>query len=88
MEIKLKVTQEKYDELFSLEDWLNFGSMTNIEMYNMMLNFVVDDEGNAVPPEEARLLFKKVSKKQWPDYIAKFTSAIRDAYVSPTNGGS
>lgn len=87
MEVKLKVTQERFDEMFSIEDWFGFSKLTNIQMYENMLNFVVDDNGEYITPEEARKLFKKVSKKQWPQYIAQFTKAIGESFVSPTNGG-
>jgi hypothetical protein len=88
MNIKIKVTPEKFDEHFSIDDWFNFDKLTNVELYNIILLFVVDDEGNEVPLDKARAMFKKVSKKEWPEYINAFYKAISDGFVSPTNGGS
>lgn len=88
VEIKLKVTQERFDEFFSIEDWLNFGDMTDKEVYNIMINFVVDDKGEQISPENARKLFKKVKKTEWSQYINDFINAINDTFVSPTKGGS
>jgi hypothetical protein len=88
MEIKIKVNLAKFEELFSIEDFFHFGLMPRNEIYEVMLKFVVDDEGNEVPVEDARKLFKKVSLKQWPEYIVQFRKAVEDAFISPTNGGS
>jgi hypothetical protein len=87
MDIKIQVTQEKFDELFSIEDWFSFGSLSNIDLYNKMILFVVDDEGNDVAPEQARAMFKKIPKKEWPQYVNSFFTSVRDAFVSPTSGG-
>jgi hypothetical protein len=86
--VKLKVTQVKFDEHFSIDDWMNFGAITNTEMYSKMILFVVDDEGAEVSPEQARKMFKAIPKREWPDYVSQFMAAVRDAFVSPTNGGS
>lgn len=88
MDIKLKVTREKFDEFFSVDDWFNFDELTNKEIYERMLNFVVDDEGKDLPVDEARKLFKTVKKKEWSEYITAFYKAVGDAFVSPTNGGN
>lgn len=87
MDIKLKIRLDKFEEIFSIEDFFHFGSMKQNELYEKMLNFVVDENDNEVTVEDARKLFKKVSKKQWPEYIAQFRKAVEDAYISPTNGG-
>lgn len=86
--IKIKVTQEKFDEHFGIDEWINFNELTNAELYSKMILFVVDAEGNEVAPEQARKMFKAVPKKEWADYISAFYKAVNDAFVSPTNGGS
>jgi hypothetical protein len=86
--IKIKVSRQKFDEIFSIDDWFNFEKLTNAEMYQYMLNFVVDDKDEPVSIEDARNLFKTVKVEDWVDYIADFATAIREAFVSPTNGGS
>ena len=88
VKIILKVTPESFDEHFSIDDWLNLGDMSNKDVYDKMLHFVVDENGEAVTIEDARKLFKKIPKKEWSEYTAKFYQAITDAFVSPTNGGS
>ena len=86
--VKIKVTQEKFDEHFSIDDWFNFSQISNTEMYAKMILFVVDDEGKEVSPEQARKMFKAIPKREWPEYVSQFMTAVRDAFVSPTNGGS
>jgi hypothetical protein len=86
--IKILVTQEKFDEHFSIDDWFHFSDLTQRELYEKLLLFVVDEEGNPVTVEEARAMFKKVPKKEWLEYIASFMTGVKDAFVNPTNGGS
>lgn len=85
--IIIKITPEGFDEHFSIDEWLNLGDMTNKDVYDKMLHFVVDANGQAVSVDEARALFRKIPKKDWPVYIGKFYQAVADAFVSPTNGG-
>lgn len=61
--VKIKVTQENFDQHFSIDDWFNFGQISNTEMYAKMILFVVDDEGNEVSPEQARKMFKAIPKR-------------------------
>ena len=86
--VKIKVTQEKFDKHFSIDDWFNFNDMSNKEMYEKMILFVVDDEGNEVTIEQARKMFKAVPKSEWPEHVGQFIKSVRDAFVSPTSGGS
>lgn len=85
--IKLLVTQEKFDENFSIDEWINFSSLTNRELYNKMLLFVVNEKDEPVTIEQAREMFKKIKKSEWIPYLADFMKAIDEAYVNPTNGG-
>jgi hypothetical protein len=84
--IKIVVTQEKFDELFSIEAWLNFGQLTNQEAYALMLKFVVDDEGKPCEEAQAREMFKTVPKKEWGKYLADFMRLVNEAFVNPTSG--
>jgi len=86
--IKLLVTQEKFDELFSIDDWFHFGEMSNSELYEVMLKFVVDENEQPVSVEDARKMFKRVKKSEWLDYVTAFMKAINEAFVNPTSGGS
>ena len=88
MDIKLKVSREKFDEQFSVDEWFNFSELTNEQIYNHMIHFVVDNDGNYLSTDEARKLFKTVKKKEWQDYVTTFYKAVGDAFVSPTNGGN
>lgn len=85
--IKLLVTQEKFDENFSIDEWFNFSSIPNNELYNKMLMFVVNEKEESVSIEEARAMFKKVKKSEWVEYVTAFMKAISDAFVNPTSGG-
>jgi len=85
--IKLLVTQEKFDEYFSIDDWFHFGEMTNAELYNVMLKFVVDENEQPVSVEDARKMFKTVKKGEWLDYVTVFMKAVSEAFVNPTSGG-
>ena len=86
--VKIKVTRERFDEQFSIDDWLNFTELTPVELYRIMLKFVVDDQGQPLPLDEARRCFKSISKKDWGQYVDAFYKAINDAFVNPTNGSS
>lgn len=88
MDIKLKVTREKFDENFSIDEWFDLASLTNAEVYEKMLLFVVDENGEYIPREQAKKMFRKVPKKEWDSHISAFYKAISDSFVSPTNGGS
>jgi hypothetical protein len=86
--IKILVTQESFDEHFSIDDWFHFNEMTQRELYDKMLLFVADEEGNSVTVDQAREMFKKVPKKDWIEYVAAFMTSVREAFVNPTSGGS
>ena len=88
MGIKLIVTAEKFDQAFSIDEWFNFGELTQAEIYNKMLQFVVDENDQPVTVEQARAMFKGVPKAEWGEYITSFITAVKDAYVNPTSGGS
>lgn len=85
--IKLVVTQEKFDENFSIDDWLNFSELTNKELYEKMIMFVVNENEEPVTVEEARAMFKKVKKADWTEYVTAFMKAVSEAFVNPTSGG-
>jgi len=84
--IKLLVTQEKFDELFSIDEWLNFDSLNSKQIYDKMLHFVVDQNNQPVSIEVAREMFNKVPKVEWVDYVVSFINSVSDAFVNPTNG--
>ena len=86
--IKLRVTLEKFNEHFSIDEWFDLASMTQKEIYEKMLCFVVDEENQPVEIEAAKKLFRKVPRKDWDGYVSAFYKAIGEAFVSPTNGGS
>ena len=87
-EIKIKVTIAGFDEHFSVDEWFNLAGLTNREIYDKMLNFVVDEKDQPVTVDEARKLFKTVKKSEWKEYVDAFYQAVSDAFVSPTNGDS
>lgn len=86
--IRIKVTQETFDKTISIDDWMNFIDLTQKEQYQLMLQFVVDENDNPVGIDEARKLFKTVKKEEWFEYLGQFMKAVKDAFVSPTSGDS
>lgn len=88
MGVKIVVTQEKFDQVFSIDDWMNFGELSQKDIYEKILNFVVDDAGEPVTVEQARVMFKSVPKAEWIEHLNAFATAVKDAFVNPTNGGS
>jgi hypothetical protein len=86
--IKFLVTEEKFDQNFSIEEWLNFFGQPSNVIYNKMLLFVVDENNEYLEEKKARELFKSIPKKEWLDYVAQFAKAINEAFVNPMNGGS
>ena len=87
MDIKIKVTQHGFDKHFSIDEWFHFSELSNLDIYNKMILFVVDEEGNEVSLDNARKLFKEVPKSEWTEYVSQFIKSVSDAFVSPTNGG-
>ena len=87
IKITLKVTPESFDEHFSIDDWLNLGDMSNKDVYDRMLHFVVNENGEYLSVEDARKLFKKIPKKEWNEHVSNFYQSITEAFVSPTSGG-
>jgi hypothetical protein len=88
VDIKIKVTKESWYEHSSIEAWLNFTELTNKEMYDLMLKFVVDDKGQPMDEKKARKLFLKIPPKKWEEYVQAFVKQITEAFVNPTKGSS
>lgn len=86
MTIRIRVDIEKFEDIVSVEDSMNFLNLTNREVYEYMIQFVLDEKDKYIPVENARKLFKKIPRKELGDYILKFMKAINEAYVSPTSG--
>lgn len=86
--VKLVVTQEKFDRNFSIDDWFNFDKLSQKEVYEKLLLFVTDEEGNELSVEDARAVFKSVPKAEWLEVVTEFVKAVNDAFVNPTNGSS
>jgi hypothetical protein len=86
--VKILVTQEKFDEIFSIDDWINIKSLSHFDLYNKIVCFVVDENGQYVTVEQAREMFRQVPKKEWGGIVADFVKAVGDAFVNPTSGSS
>jgi hypothetical protein len=86
--VKLVVTQEKFDRNFSIDDWFNFDKLSQKEVYEKLLLFVTDEEGNELSVEDARAVFKGIPKAEWLEVVTEFIKAVNDAFVNPTNGSS
>ena len=86
--VKLLVTAEKFDEVFSIDDWFNIDKIPQNVLYGKMLEFVVDENDQPVTTDQAREMFKGVPRKEWMSYVSDFMSAVSNAFVNPTSGGS
>ena len=86
--VKLVVTQEKFDRNFSIDDWFNFDKLSQKEVYEKLLLFVTDEEGNELSVEDARAVFKTIPKGEWIEVVKEFIKAVNQAFVNPTNGSS
>jgi len=85
-DIKIKVTADRFGEIVSIEDSMNFLELTNKEAYEYLLDFVVDQNDQPIGKPAARKLFKVVPRNKLDDYIAQFIKAIGEAFVNPTSG--
>ena len=85
--MKLAVTQAKFDEHFSIDDWFRFSELSNKQLYEKMLLFAVNDAGEPLTPEQARAEFGKIPRGEWSKWVTEFYQAVSDAFVNPTNAG-
>lgn len=87
MTIKLKVTPEHYDRIFSIDEQMYLADFTRKQLYEKMVQCVVGDDGEYLPVKEARDLFRAIPGGEFDDYARQFYKAISDAFVNPTSGG-
>jgi hypothetical protein len=85
---RIVVTAEKFDRIFSIDDWFFFDKLPQREVYEKLLLFVTDEDGHELTVDEARAIFKTIPKNEWIECITEFIKAVNDAFVNPTNGGS
>lgn len=83
--IKLVVTQERFEEIVSIDDAMNFFELKNKEVYEYMCHFVFEEE-HYLEYKEARKKFKSIPLKELEKYISAFVKAVGNAFVNPTNG--
>lgn len=86
--IKIVITRQRFDEVISVEDSFHLNELKASEIYDYLCQFVIGADGEYLPAEEARKLFKKIPRGQFSDYISAFYRAITDAFVNPTSAGS
>ena len=86
--IKIRVSLERFEEIVSIDDSMNFLELSNKEAYDYMVQFVVDDQGAYLSTSDARKLFKKIPRKELGDYIVSFIKAVGDAFVNPPSGAA
>ena len=86
--VKIVVTKERYDDIMSIDDGFYLMEKTDKEVYKIMCNFVVGDDGKYLSVEDARKAFSKIPRKEFSAYIMQFLKAIGEAFVPPTNGAA
>jgi hypothetical protein len=84
MTIKLVVTRQRYEEVMDVDTAFYLLDSSDKEVYDKMLEFVVDADGKYIGREAARKLFKKVPLKELHEHILRFLKAISEAFVNPT----
>jgi len=93
MTIKIVVDTKRLLDLVSPDEYFGlFGmagaSMSTAEIYALLLNFVVDENGIAVTTDEARKLIRaNVKMSDFAQLTNDFRAAIINALANPTNGG-
>lgn len=88
MAIQIKVTQERFEEIVSIDDEMHFAEMSKKEVYDYMVQFVLNGDNSYLPVEEARKLFKKIPAKELNSHITQFFKAVSEAFVSPQSAGT
>lgn len=88
MTIKIVVSQEKYNRVFSIDEIFFPGEISVKELYSKMLKCVVGDDGQYLTEEQAREKFKEIPAAELGTYIRAFYKAIGEGLVNPTNGSS
>lgn len=86
--IKIQVSLERFEEIVSIDDSMNFLELSNKEAYDYMVQFVVDENGELISSTDARKLFKKIPRKELSGYIVSFLKAVGDAFVNPPSGAA
>ena len=85
--IKIKVTRERFEEIVSIDDAMNLGTITKKELYDYMTQFVLNGSDDTyLSQQDARKLFKKIPAKELSSYIVEFFTVVNNAFVNPTNG--
>lgn len=84
--IKIVVTRERFEEIVSIDDSMNFLQITNKEAYDYMCQFVQNGTGTYLSTKEARAKFKRIARKEFQSYVDAFIKAVGEAYVNPPSG--
>lgn len=87
MTIKLLVTRERYMQVMDVDTALLLTECTDRQIYEKLLEFVVDDEGKYVGRQEARKRFAKVPLSELSEHVMHFVRAVTEAFVNPTKEG-
>jgi hypothetical protein len=86
--IKIKVTIERFDEVIDLDDSFHLGEMNYTKAYEYLCQFVVNDAGEYVTPEEARSMFKqaRIKRAEIGAYWLNFVQKVNEAYIPKVSG--
>lgn len=88
MTIKIVVTQERYNQVFSIDEIFFPNEIPARELYNKMTQCVIGDDGEYLPQEKARELFQKIPAAELGEYIRAFYKAVNDGLLNPTSGSA
>lgn len=88
--IKLKVTQERYNETIDLVDSFDLAKVSISRAFEYLLAFVVDDNGEYVDTVTAKKMFSdaRVKRAEIGDYWLDFIKKVNESFVPPPNAAT
>jgi hypothetical protein len=88
MGVKFVVTKDRVNSQLSPAEYFSMADGDTTEAFKIMKKFMVDDADNFLSPEQADAEMRKTTMGNfWTEHYPAFISALRDAFVNPTNAG-
>lgn len=85
MTIRLKVTQERFNEIVDLADSFNLFAVSVSRAYEYICQFVVREDGEYATVEEAQGMFRagRIKRAAIAEYWTEFVVKVNEAFVNP-----
>lgn len=81
---KVKLSWEEYEVVQLAQE----GELEMRPLRKLVARFMVDEQGQPLPRPMAMKILAGLDMEEVPDVFIKFTAAMKEAAVPPTNGGS